>query len=691
VTAAVLLAASAAVVADAQTGAVSPAGKTTVEQTVAGDDRKANPFAQLSPGPGEPYTVREGGIAAAKPGREARRRSLAYFAQLTDFQLADGESPARVEFTDPRAAQGAPTSSAWRPQEEMVAHVTDQAIRQVNSFSASPVPQAGGARAQMGFAITTGDSADNQQRNETREVVTLLEGGRADPSSGSSDVSKYPPGCQALVAAGQLDPAEAPRYTGVQDYDDSRPASGGTGDGDFYDPDEPFGRFAAFPKYPGLMDRAQASFDTPGLNVPSYVTFGNHDGLVQGNQAANRAFEDIATGCIKTIATDEDPSKFALDLNLLLGNPPRNVIVPPDAGRQFIDKAQYKQLHDTGKQADAHGFKLIDPAESRASNGAAGYYAFSPAPGFRFIGLDTVSEGGVTGPSADGNIDDPQFRFIRREIEAASKRDELIVLYGHHGLTSMQDAPIPDEAAPPCTGAKDEHGHDGNPGCDVDPRASTPIHLADDLTKLLHEFPHVIAFVSGHSHVNSAIPFKREGGGGFWLLRTAAEIDWPQQNRLIDVMDNRDGTLSIFGTILDHASPVQAPPAGTSAAGFGVAELASVGRLLAYNDPQTGGGTGEGKPEDRNVELLLRDPRRASVAQAPEEEEPDTDPSADDEEDAAGGSGEGEDDSAETAPGGAGDDSGDGSLPFTGLALIPLGLLGLGLVVGGAALRARRR
>jgi hypothetical protein len=158
------------------------------------------------------------------------------------------------------------------------------------------------------------------------------------------------------------------------------------------------------------------------------------------------------------------------------------------------------------------------------------------------------------------------------------------------------------------------HGHDVNPGCDLDPRDSAPIHLGDDMTALLHQYPNVIAWVAGHSHVNSIEPYPDPNGeGGFWSIRVAAEADWPQQSRLLELFDNGDGTLSIFGTILDHASPATAPAPG-SAAAFSVDELAAVGRTLSYNDTQNGGRScnggpcGEGGADDRNVELLIDNP-----------------------------------------------------------------------------------
>jgi hypothetical protein len=65
----------------------------------------------------------------------------------------------------------------------------------------------------------------------------------------------------------------------------------------------------------------------------------------------------------------------------------------------------------------------------------------------------------------------------------------------------------------------------------------------------------VILFVTGHVHHNRVTPHFRRGGSGFWQVTTASHLSYPQQTRLIELMDNRDGTLSIFGTMLDTAAP----------------------------------------------------------------------------------------------------------------------------------------
>jgi metallophosphoesterase (TIGR03767 family) len=579
--AAVLVAAPVALGAD---------GKSTVDRTITGGD-PAEGFQLLNLGPGEGYAVRDE-IAAPQTGRDRRRVSLIYFGQISDFQLADEESPARVEFLDPDPSGTA--RAAWRPQEALQVYEIDQSIRAMNHLTTSPVPQGDGTHARMANAVLTGDLADNMQRNETEWVVKLLEGGTIDPNSGTADLSgtSCPPGTPID------DPAN---YTGVQDYDDY------SGSPAFYDPDVPSGQYAGWPAYPGLMDRAEMPFEAAGLDVPSYSVFGNHDGLVQGNEDAVRSIEDIATGCVKPYSPATTDLASGLDPAFLTTIAGTSFFVPPDPNRQFVDKAQFMALHRTGRQADAHGAK----EEAEASHGAAAYYSWSPGPHVRFLVLDTLSEGGMVPFSADGNIDDPQWQWLEHELDAATERNELIVLFSHHATGSLTST-ISDEEASECT-EPDEHGHDANPGCDRDPRSSEPLHLGDELKELLLAHPNVVALVSGHSHNNRVESYKSESGSGFWEIKSPAIADWPTQNRLIELMENCDGTLSLFGTMLDHDAPVAAPPPGP-AAGFSPEQLASIGRVLAYNDLQEDQAGNAGERTDRNVELLLDDPRETRPA-----------------------------------------------------------------------------
>jgi metallophosphoesterase (TIGR03767 family) len=587
-------------------------GKTSVQQRVVPGAPGA--FRYLGLGAGEPYVVRQD-LGTAGAGRAAQRTSLVYFGQLSDFQLADEESPARVEVLDPLSTPlNLPFGSAWRPWEALQPQIDDAMIRQMNQFTgASPVAAGNGSHRQMDLTIDTGDSADNQQLNETMWVRTLLEGGALNPNSGVDKKTYSATLCPNLFVPGA---AEAARYTGVQDYNDY--FEGPTPP--FYDPNNPKGPHFLWPKYPGLMDRAQQTFTATGLGVPSYVAFGNHDALVQGNAAANAAFEQVAMGCLKPIGPVPDPGdlgSFFNPLKLLesiITAPQNTIFVPGDPKRQFVSKPQYKDIFRAGAQADGHGFDIVEPAQESASNGAAGYYSWSPTPGMRFIAVDTVAEAGtIFTPSgattSDGNIDNPQFQWLRGQLQAATAADELVVLFSHHAPESLV-ADVPDELALPCFSFQPKLGHHINAGCDLDPRISLPIHLQADAVALLHEFPNAIAWVAGHSHDNVVNPFPNPSGtGGFYSIRVAAEADWPQQSRLLEVFDNHDGTLSIFGTILDHVGQSAAPPPGTAASGMDLNDLASVGRTMSFNDFQAGAPQGEGQADDRNVELLLDDPR----------------------------------------------------------------------------------
>jgi metallophosphoesterase (TIGR03767 family) len=350
-------------------------------------------------------------------------------------------------------------------------------------------------------------------------------------------------------------------------------------------------------------------FRATGLGLPWYSVFGNHDGLVQGNVPNNDLFARAAVGCVKPTRLSERGlaevrGLVAGGLTLeersrvvqILSRDLVEVVFGPqitrgrwkgvrlDARRKLLSRAEYLQEHlSTRGLPLGHGFSAADAPRG------IGYYAFTPKPGLRFVVLDTVADSGD-----QGNVDQTQFLWLDAELTAAEARREVIVTFGHHPIASMTNA-APD-------------AHLGSGSCTAAPE---PVEC------LFLRHRGIVAFVTGHQHRNRVAAHARAGGGGFWEIVTASHTDWPQQSRLLDLVDNADGTLSIFGTIFDQGGPARPGPRparrGPRLSAREVEWLASVARELSYNDPQAENGRDgladrRGTPADRNVELLIPNP-----------------------------------------------------------------------------------
>jgi 3',5'-cyclic AMP phosphodiesterase CpdA len=284
----------------------------------------------LERGPGEPLRDRTELGGGGTPGEV-----LATWAQITDTQVRDEESPARVPFLD---RLGGPFRSTFRAHEALSAHVLAASVRAVNALRPEAV-------------VVTGDIADNAQANELELAGTLLDGGRARPDSG------------------------APGYEGVQDAGNPDPL--------IYRPDNDA------PRHPGLLARAQRPFDTPGLDAPWYPALGNHDVLAQGETPATRRIQAVARGGEAVWGLDpglqpgpDTDSAAAVEALLGDGLPGRTRRVPADPARRLLtpDEAVERLGRDRGRP----GGRLD--------------YTFDVGRSVRGVVLDTVRrEGGARG------------------------------------------------------------------------------------------------------------------------------------------------------------------------------------------------------------------------------------------------------------------------------------------------------
>ena len=331
----------------------------------------------------------------------------------------------------------------------------------------------------MDLTINTGDSADSQQLNETEWVRTLLEGGNAQP--GQRHRPRRPPTIPVCAAAGAAGVDRRRRRAGeLHRRPGLRRLPGGRRAAVLRPGRSRPARSRPGPQYPGLLDRAQQPFDAAGPRRPLLRRVRQPRRPRPGQRGRERAAtRTVATGCVKPMSplgrrtTRSRGALGALDpatlSDLLSSDPTRSRLVPPDPNRQYVSKAQYKDVFEGGTQADGHGFGLVDPAEEQASGGAAGYYAWSPLPG---LPLHRARHG--LGGRRDRAVGRRQHRRPAVSVARGPARGGDRRRPARRAVQPPRD-PEPDRRRPRRDGAAlrratDAHGHDANPGCDLDPR-----------------------------------------------------------------------------------------------------------------------------------------------------------------------------------------------------------------------------
>lgn len=524
-------------------------GPSTLNQTILQGRGGSRSYRTLTAGPGEPYIPRLDVLRRApNSSRSTSRRSLLYLGHLSDLHVIDAQSPGRIEpmIEQDHAAWG----SAFHPQDPLTVHVTAAMVKSFADLAFSPL-----TGAPMGVAIVTGDSADMHSHLELRWYIDILDGVGVRPTSGSS--------------------AE---FEGVQAWSDVEWA---------YRPGDPaggaFGDYG-FPRLPDLLRQATAqTVESVGLPVPWYAVYGNHDTLLLGTFGINSQLRALATGGRKAYTLEATASSAlngyastgsvlgrAIDtLGVQLGGRSGFREVSADESRYLFEQQTFMAEHFQTAPTPGpigHGFtqRNLDTGET--------WWKADWSPRVRAFGLDTCNA--VAGP--DGAVPDDQFRWLETELEAAQAEKRLVIVLSHHNSLTLENRAT-------------------RPGNDQ------KLHGAEEFVDLLLRFPVVVGWLNGHTHLNQILAHTN-ASGGFWEITTASCIDFPQQQQVVELVDNRDGTMSLFTTVLDHASPVTPGSSGS------YLDLASQSRELAANDWAETPLMRRGSPLDRNTELLLPAP-----------------------------------------------------------------------------------
>ncbi|MDQ0990939.1 TIGR03767 family metallophosphoesterase [Streptomyces sp. V3I7] len=497
-------------------------------------------YRRLGAGPGWQRVVR-GELTAPKAGRARRRTALAAFVQFTDLHLMDVQHPLRWEFfrsCDPHA---------WRPQEALTVPGAVSLVERVNALRGAPV-----TGSPLHFVMTTGDNTDNNAHLELEWFMKVMSGGRITPNSG-----------------------DRRHYEGVQNSDLKQ----------YWQPDSSLrdsDKALGFPHLPGFLAAAVREVRSPGLNLPWYSTVGNHDSLPLGCYGPRDSyFAEFAVGGKKLMTLSEPEAaklqkamKNATDphgtdfRDMLKAHTRQMRSVTPDESRAPYTPSDYLKAHlnpaYAGRGPVGHGYS--------AANLEAGtqYYAFRISDDVIGISLDTTDPGG----HYEGSIGTAQLKWLEQTLR--DNQDAYAVVFSHHTSKSMDNTR-------------------------TDPRRPGELrHTGDELVAALARHENVLAWVNGHMHKNVITPHTgAEDGHSFWEISTASHVDHPQLARVIELVDNKDGTLSLFTTLIESAAPHRTDFADLSQTG-----LAALYRELSFNAP--GAKSLAGEPGDRNTELVLR-------------------------------------------------------------------------------------
>lgn len=305
---------------------------------------------------------------------------------------------------------------------------------------------------------------------------------------------------------------------------------------------------------PGPDNDPKDPFEVVGLgDIPWYWVTGNHDLLVQGNFPTDEDLRATAIG---------EQADFGTRDWRLPGGPVVTDPVPADPERALLSGPEL--LARVAADGDGHGLGAVQAASGKA------FYTFDvPAGDLRFVVIDSAAPtGGSRGVLRRGDVDS---RLIPL-LDQALNDGHTVIITAHHAVTSLGDG--------------------SGLGGVVQPDALSQ----DEFVALVTGYPNIVLSLVGHSHQHRI----RELVGptrSLFEVTTAALADYPHQARLVEIWREGGGWLRVRLTSIDFDGLDD--PVVAEGRRLGVMDW-----VAGWADENASG------PEDRNVDLWVRDPMR---------------------------------------------------------------------------------